>query len=846
MPHYPHLNDIYMTTRISQQLANLEHLPIITVIAPMGYGKTTLIDWWTKRQLKADTDAVMLKQLIVTDSVTDFWAGFCRAFRNYPELVEQLKALGYPEDARSMAMLVELLEDALADSDKRIYLILDDVYIFHQKQLAPLIIFLSRRLSDYLQIILISRNQIFGEEERMSLGNKLGEITAEDLRLTEHEIVDYAKFCGLSVSEEAAKALATSSEGWISMVYLNFKAYVQNGKWLSGSDDLFTLMDQVLLVPLTERQREFLILNGMADEFTIAQATYLWGQQDTVKLLNTLSQNNAFITRHDNGLYRYHYMLRQCVRQKFSEKPEAYQNENFSRLGNWYLSIKEYVAADEAFAKAADWDGLLTSLGEDRAKSLNAEHRSAFFEWMKQCPEAMLLKYPDTIVACMVKMFSFNNMPEIFVLKKLLLKALAQNDDLTQQERNNLLGDAEVSESFLCYNNISAMSAHHRRAGELLNRASKSIDPKGAWTFSAPSVLMMFHREVGGADSENAEMIDCMPYFYKVTNGHGSGAEHAFLADLSYERGCFTDADIANRKAFMDASRNKQFSIMLTCQFLDMRRALLRGNYEEIQRLIVESHDWLRRERQYMLLSTLDMCQGFIFALLGHPEKAPAWFAKGRLNEALVMSPATPMLNSFYNQLLLSQKQWTAVIARRDHCEKLNGAYHAVMCQIWLYIQLAVAFEHLQKPKEAMAALHKALEMALPDEIFMPFAENSELIMPLLTKLKESHVDAENTEFMRKITVILELSQCFQKGKVKILQKHWLEANDFGLTDRELEIAKLAAARKTNLEIAETLHLSEGTIKNQLKRIFDKLEIKGNGRNKRLELEKIVFPASIE
>lgn len=836
MDYYPHLNNIYITDRLKQQLSEIDRHLITTIIAPMGYGKTTAVRWWAKYQTKYNADAVILRQMIVTDSVTDFWSGFCRAFRSYPALAEQMKALGYPEDTRSMSMLAELLDDALEESGRQIHFVLDDLHILHQKHLVPLLMFLSRCLSDCVHIVLISRNQVFSEEERMRLGGGLGEITADDLKLNEPEVAAYAKHCGLAVSASDAKALSITSEGWISMLYLNFKAYVQSGRWLSGSVDIFTLIDQVLLAPLPERQREFLILNSVAEEFTMEQAAYLWEQPDTAKLLKFLSKSNAFITRNESGVYRYHHMLHQCARQKFSKKPESYRKEHLSRLGQWYLNAKEYVLADFAFAKAEDWDGLLTSLWEDKAKSLNTEHSKEFFHWVKVCPEACFLHHPSTIVACMVKMFSFHNIPEIHRLKGLLLKSLDQDSTLTDQERNDLLGDAEVSESFLCYNNISAMSAYHRRACALLSRASISIDQKGAWTFSAPSILMMYHRTVGGADSENAEMKVCMPYFYQVSDGHGNGAEHGFEADLFYERGQFIDADIANRMALAMAKRKNQFSIMLDCNFLSMRMALLHGDYATVQKIITDCQKWLRHERQYTLLSTLDMCQGFLSALLGHPENAPEWLAEGRLNEALVMFPAMPMLHTFYNQLLLAQKQWTAVIARREECEKLYGIYHNVMCEIWLHIQLAAALEQLHRRKEAMKELCVALDMALPDGIIMPFVESGDYIASHLQELQKVE------DYRKEISRILSLAEQYRAGKQKILQAYWNENVDYGLTERELEIARLAAQRKTNLEIAEMLNLSEGTVKNQLKRIFGKLDIKGQARNKRLKLEKIIYP----
>lgn len=465
----------------------------------------------------------------------------------------------------------------------------------------------------------------------MRLGNLLGEITVDDLRLSQQELAVYAKRCGLEPSAEEINVLATLTEGWISMVYLNFKAYAQNGCWLSSSADIFTLIDQVLLNPLPERQREFLILIGMADEFTADQAAYLWQHPDAVKLLTSLSKNNAFITRNENGIYRYHHMLRHCTRHKFAEKPEAYRKDSYSRLGQWYFNHEDYISAYFAFADAQDWDSLLATLEKDKSKSLNAEHSEAFFGWISECSENILRVHPSALVICMVTMFTMNNIPEIQRMKSLLIEAMEQDTVLTPQERDDLLGDAEVAESFLSYNNISAMSAYHRRACALLSRTSLSVDPKDAWTFSAPSIFMMYHRSVGGADSENDEMKECMPYYYQVSDGHGNGAEHGFAADLFYERGLLTDADIANRKALSAAKRKNQFSIMMCCDFLAMRMALLNGDFNEMNKLSIDCREWLHREKQYTLLNTLDMCQGFLYALLGHHEAAPKWLAEGRL-----------------------------------------------------------------------------------------------------------------------------------------------------------------------------------------------------------------------
>lgn len=834
MSYYPHLNDIFITERLKRRLNEISMYPITAVIAPMGFGKTTAVSWWAKRQVKSHGDAVILHQMIVTDSITDFWSGFCRAFKGYPKLVEEMKALGYPKDAGAISVLAELLNDALSDSSKQIYFILDDLHILTQKPLTPLLLFLSRSLSDSVHIVLLSRNQIFNEEERMRLGNLLCEIWADDLRLERQEMAVYARHCRLEVSGEELNLLAVLSEGWISMVYLNFKSFAQNGRWLSNSSDIYILIDQVLLEPLTERQREFLILIGMTDEFTSKQAAYLWQQADASALLNSLSKNNAFITKNENGIYRYHHMLRQCTRQKFTEKPLDYRRENYSRLGRWHLDHEDYIPAYFAFAEVKDWEGLLTTLEKDKAKSLNTEHSQAFFGWVKECPKDILMAHPSALVICMITMFTMNNIPEIQRMKSLLIEAMERDTVLTSQERDDLLGDAEVAESFLSYNNISAMSAYHRRACALLSRTSLSVDPKDAWTFSAPSIFMMYHSSVGGADRENADMKECMPYYYQVSDGHGNGSEHGFAADLFYERGQLIDADIANRMALTAAKRKNQFSIMLCCNFLFMRMALFHGDFNEMNKLSIDCREWLHREKQYTLLNTLDMCQGFLYALLGHPEAAPKWLAEGRLQETLVMFPATPMLHTFYNQLLLAQEQWTAVVARREECENLYGIFHNVLCEIWLHIQLSAALEQIGRHADALEELRTALSMAFPDGIIMPFAESEAYITNLLQELGQQGVYPEEIER------ILTLAQSFHSAKQKILWEYWGEHENYGLSDRELEVARLAAQRKTNLEIAAELHLAEGTVRNQLSRIFDKLNISGSSKNKRLELEDLL------
>lgn len=81
------------------------------------------------------------------------------------------------------------------------------------------------------------------------------------------------------------------------------------------------------------------------------------------------------------------------------------------------------------------------------------------------------------------------------------------------------------------------MSHFHRSASRQMSRPAISIRNDGGWTFGSPSVLMMFHREPGSLLKEQEEMNECMPHYYKITNGHGQGAERVMDAEALFIQG---------------------------------------------------------------------------------------------------------------------------------------------------------------------------------------------------------------------------------------------------------------------------------------------------------------------
>lgn len=99
----------------------------------------------------------------------------------------------------------------------------------------------------------------------------------------------------------------------------------------------------------------------------------------------------------------------------------------------------------------------------------------------------------------MRRMFTWRQIPKMLELKALLLAAIEEHRTVRGGARGNLLGECDLILSFLCYNDISAMSRLHRSASAQMSRPAISIQSGGGWTFGSPSVLMMFYRAPGDA-----------------------------------------------------------------------------------------------------------------------------------------------------------------------------------------------------------------------------------------------------------------------------------------------------------------------------------------------------------
>ena len=814
------LNSIYISERLQESLRPISRCALTTVIAPMGYGKTTAVSWYLEQRAKLEQPRI-IRISVYSDNLAIFWKSAQDAFARAG--YDFLRDCELPADTAAGGMLVDDICREL-DGDTPCYIFIDDFHLLTDSRATAFLCTLANRLPGCVHLIVASRDRFLPAAETLRLGARVYQLGTEQLRLNHTELAVYAHRCGTELSDAQIDSLLYSSEGWFSAVYLNLRTLSEHGALPDKSSDIYTTFTEAMIDPLPEASREFLAVMGLADEFTAQMAQFITQSADAKATLTALTEQNAFVKRLPDGVtYRFHHMMKECAQRAFALLSAQKQAMYLERFGLWYEQHGQYLHAMHAYRRVKSFGALLRVVQRDAGILLASLSAQTVLDGLDECPSGTLKEHPFAILVLMRSMFNWRNIPKMLELKALLLSAVEEHPTMSETERGDLLGECDLIMSFLCYNDISAMSRLHRSASAQMTRPAISIRSSGGWTFGSPSVLMMFYRASGELESELREMEECMPHYYKITDGHGQGAEKIMRAEAAFMQGRFTDAHIELESAYAQIDGNGQENMALCCDFLAWRLSLCadikpRYSLDERRAMLLVRHNaaWI---------NIWNAACAYCRALVGSVDAIPQVFAEHGLASLNLLAPGKPMSEMVENQVYLAQGAYAKVIGRSEGLLAVCEGMHYALVALHIRIQTAAAYEMLGKRSDARKILAQALSDAQPDELVLPFAENYRYIKHLLGDFDD--------EFALRIKALG--AQC-EARQDRLLAAHSRPAALSALTEREYEIVRLMSRRLSNREIAQRLYLSEGSVKQYIKQIYSKLGIEGDTRTKRHQL----------
>lgn len=651
------LNTIYISERLQESLRPISRCVLTMVVAPMGYGKTTAVNWYLEQRAKVQSLRIV-RISVYSDNLAIFWKSVQDAFARAG--FDFLLDYTCPTDAAGGGLLADDLCHELA-GETDCYIFIDDFHLLKDIRVSSFLCTLANRLPGNVHLIVASRDRFLPAAEIVRLGGKIYQISTEHLRLNHTELAIYAHRCGTELSDAQVEALLYSSEGWFSAIYLNLRTFFEHGVLPDHNSDIYATFTAAMIDPLPEKQREFLAVMGLADEFTVEMARFVTGDTDAEKLLAVLIAKNAFVKCLPDGVtYRFHHMMKECAERTFQTLEKEKQALYLEHFGLWYENHRQYLHAIAAYRRSGNYDALLRVIQKDAGILLASLNPQTVLSDIEACPVFVLKEHPLSILVLMRSMFNWRLIPQMLEMKALLMAAIEEHPEMPAKERGDLLGECDLIMSFLCYNDISAMSRLHRSASVQMSRPAISIHKSGGWTFGSPSVLMMFYRAPGELQSELAEMDECMPHYYKITNDHGQGAEKIMRAEAAFQRGYFTDAHIELESVYAQIEGNGQENMALCCDFLAWRLSLCtdveqRYSFEERRVDLLRKHNaaWV---------NIWSATSAYYHALLGKMERIPPVFADHQLSTIHLLAPGKPMMEMIENQVYLAQGAYAKVI----------------------------------------------------------------------------------------------------------------------------------------------------------------------------------------
>ena len=327
----------------------------------------------------------------------------------------------------------------------------------------------------------------------------------------------------------------------------------------------------------------------------------------------------------------------------------------------------------------------------------------------------------------------------------------------------------------------------------------------------------MFHRASGKLDAELALMDECLPHYYALASMHGAGGEHLMRAEALYNRGDITDAAVSCHRALAMARGNNQLSVVLACLFLLLRLALLDGDYEKAANMAREMRGLIREKRDFFLLHTVDLCEGWLYAFTGDLKNIPDWLRFGAGGESKLYTFAGGYYYVAHGHILLLAGEYATVNGLFAWLLQSGVFANHLMFTVYAHVYMAAAHTALGSRAEADASLRAALDLALPDKLYMPFAENADFL-PQLKDLRRKKSLREG------VTRILDLSTALEKSRKSIAARYFADDTP-PLSKRERELVRLALTDMAYKDIAAACGLAPSSVKRYFAALYKKLGI---------------------
>ena len=857
-PNRPRLG-LVRRDRLLAQLHEGASKQLVLIVAPAGYGKSSLLGQWASEAqqrgirfgwLTLESDEADEKQFLAYIVLV-----LSRAGVRLDELLTG--ARGGFADAAIDVVLAKLIR-LLNASDEPMVLILEDYHSAECKAVNNIVKRLIRDTLYKFSIFIDSRRQPDIEAFSLIASGDALEINAAQLRLTREETLEVL---AKATDESGGQQIYEQTEGWPVAVQLALvqKSAQPTEPILTGVDGGFvaSYLTEQILSTLDDEAQEFLLAVAFLERFNSELTNYVLDSPDGWSCIGSLSSFAALIVPLDatGGWFRLHHLFAEYLRDMQKRRSQTKSKDIRLRASQWYFEKKQIVDAVRYAAYAEDFMECERIILENGGwKIILNDGIGVLKSALRLLPDAIIVSSARLMIA---RAYLHSKFGEIHEARALLdasckldeqpVTALSDMDRLAVESMINLYEDREY------------WTDEHARLRERY-KADFALDPLGWGTMKAEETLIHLSR------AEIDDASQCLRESFSLMRQSGSvlGLNYCYIhaayialfrgdvmsASANVERACNMaeenfgsdsglkaiasvseyslrmwqgDCDVDDWSGFKKAlfhtidydgwttahiaALEAAYLFSLSCDdFTDMREILTRI------RLFTEQQNLLRLDRvRSFCESALALDAGAIGAAESRATDDMMQFASHYDYAA-----APRDWHAYFFAAFIAAAYAPPEEAERqlDQALALAERLELGLWSIQLNLAKVSCALRANRIDAAKSQLLIVLKMALGRRVMGPFVAN-DAVLRLLVRLKADLRHDEGELLM--LQFIDEILTCSRNLK---------PAKESGLlSEREHEVLQILARGLSNKEIARTLELTENTVKFHLKSLFSKLSV---------------------
>ena len=795
----------FARVKLQEAMEKVSDKPLLLVIAPSGYGKSTLVrQYFAKHRELAHIWFPFRRN--ETDEIW-IWQRICqKTGERNPELGRRMAQMGLPQSPQEVTYLIQFIQKYVTAP---VYLVLDDYQECKSNTLNKLVESVAQEDTNF-RFIIISRTYSEIPYEEMFLKGQCVVLNQQNLTLTKEETEEICKKNQMEPETEELNRLYEYTDGWISAVYLSLFEYKKNGSF-GCFYGVNRLLKTAIFDKLTPKMQEFYMKMSLFDRFEVENASYVTELAVTENMLFKCREQFGFLDyEEDSHSFVMHALLRNVAETelKLSDIDVA---RLYNRAGELREKRESYVMAVRYYSMGKNWEKIASLYAGKHGKKILEQAPEIFVELKESLQEQV---WNQHIMALLNYLYflALRDSREKFLSQYATVVNAIQNSAKWSKD-NRVAGEMKVIQATVQFNDLEKMKQSLGEACELLASQTSLLLDGSLLTYGTTCMTVLYYKESGTLKHIVEMEKEYARYYMQLTRGGSADWAVFFDAEYAMLTGDMAGAYCYARKAMEQASFREQTCILISCYYIMLRSLIFEGNRTEFEKSLEEMKEKLESVADMELRIDIELVEGYMYACLGRIEQVPAWLRNFKLEDCSRQIRSSRAGCMTYGKILIAEEKWELLeLIGEQMLETYQSTQH-IQSQVVGCLYKVIAKDRMGQ-EGAEGYLKEAIRLAEPDNLQIPFLENGKEIEPIVEKIGDC-------PFIQKLQPAMEQYQrgvrCFavaEKPKAPVL------------TRREQELMEYVKAGYRNAQIAEEMHIAQVTVEKNLTSIYRKLQVK--------------------